>query len=237
MSSSAWPGRRPKKYPLRRMARPAGFAMVPPVSDTESPAPRHSLIEDIFAILVGTLFISFGIVLFRQAGLLTGGTAGIAFLGLYLFAIPFGLGFFLINLPFYVLALLRMGWRFTAKTFCAVALVSLMAETHPLFIGIGRLDPAYAAVFGGLLFGMGFIVLFRHQASLGGINILALYVQEKFGIRAGKLMLGVDLVVLVASLLAVEWRLVAFSVLGSLAMNLVIWINHRRDRYVAWSAT
>lgn len=206
------------------------------MTETESPSPKHSLAEDIFAIVTGTLFISFGVVLFRKAGLLTGGTSGIAFLGLYLAAIPFGLGFFVLNLPFYVLSLLRMGWRFTAKTFLAVALVSALSETHGYFIEIGRLEPVYAAIFGGLLFGIGFIVLFRHQASLGGVNILALYLQDRFGIRAGKVMLCVDFVVLIASLLVIEWKLVAFSVLGSLAMNLVIWVNHRRDRYVAWSA-
>jgi uncharacterized membrane-anchored protein YitT (DUF2179 family) len=199
-------------------------------------APKHSLGEDIFAIVAGTLFISFGIVLFKKAGLLTGGTSGIAFLAYYLAAIPFGLAFFVINLPFYVLALMRMGWRFTVKTFCAVALVSVMSETHGYFIEIGKLQPFYAGIVGGLMLGMGFIVLFRHQASLGGINILALYLQDKLKIPAGKLQLGVDLLVLAASLLAVDWKLVAASVLGSLAMNMVIWINHRRDRYVAWSA-
>lgn len=162
------------------MAPGPGFAIVGRVSETES-RPQHSLLEDVFAILVGTLFISFGIVLFKQAGLLTGGTSGIAFLGLYLGGLPFGLGFFLINLPFYVLAVMRVGWRFTVKTFCAVALVSLMSESHRYFIDFARLEPFYAAVLGGLLLGMGFIVLFRHQASLGGINILALYLQEKYG--------------------------------------------------------
>ncbi len=202
----------------------------------DSDAPKHSLGEDIFAIVSGTLFISFAVVLFKNAGLLTGGTSGIAFLGFYLAGIPFGLGFFIINLPFYILALMRMGWRFTVKTFCAVALVSVMSETHGLFLTIGKLEPFYAAIVGGLMLGMGFIVLFRHQASLGGVNILALYLQDRYKIPAGKFQLGVDLVVLVISLLAVDWLLVAASVIGSVAMNLVLWVNHRRDRYVAWSA-
>lgn len=189
-----------------------------------------------FAIFTGTLFISFAVVLFKNAGLLTGGTSGIAFLAYYLAGVPFGLGFFVINLPFYVLALMRMGLRFTLKTFCAVALVSAMSETHGYFIEIGRLEPFYAAIVGGLILGMGFIVLFRHQASLGGINILALYLQDRYKIPAGKFQLGVDLVVLAVSLFAVHWLLVAASVIGSVAMNLVLWINHRRDRYVAWSA-
>jgi uncharacterized membrane-anchored protein YitT (DUF2179 family) len=49
------------------------------VSTPPIPPPVHTLIEDILAILIGTLFVSFGIAMFKQAGLLTGSTAGLAF--------------------------------------------------------------------------------------------------------------------------------------------------------------
>jgi uncharacterized membrane-anchored protein YitT (DUF2179 family) len=122
------------------------------------------------------------------------------------------------------------------ETFCAVVLVSVLTELHGRIIQIGALDPFYAAAFGGLLMGVGFIVLFRHQASLGGVNILALYVQDRFGIRAGKLQMATDLVVLAMSFFVVGPLAMAASVFGVIAINLVIWMNHRRDRYVAWSA-
>ena len=118
--------------------------------------------------------------------------------------LPFGAVFFAINLPFYYLAFRRMGWRFTAKTFCAVALVSVLAEVHVRFIHFSLVDPFYTAVFGGLLMGVGFIVLFRHGASLGGVNILALYLQDSVGIRAGKLQMAVDLAILLASFFVVK---------------------------------
>jgi uncharacterized membrane-anchored protein YitT (DUF2179 family) len=207
-----------------------------PMSATETPAPQHSLAEDILAIGIGTLFVSFGIAMFKQAGLLTGSTAGLAFLIYYLTALPFGAVFFVINLPFYYLAFKRMGWRFTVKTFCAVALVSVLSEVHLRFIHFTLLDPFYTAVFGGLLMGVGFIVLFRHQASLGGVNILALYLQDRAGIRAGKLQMAVDLTILLASFFVVDVKALLASVVGAVAMNLVIWMNHRRDRYIAWSA-
>ena len=89
---------------------------------------------------------------------------------------------------------------------------------------------------GGLLMGVGFIVLFRHQASLGGVNILALYVQDRYGVRAGKLQLAIDLTVLAASVFIVSPLALAASVIGVTALNMVIWLNHRRDRYIAWSA-
>jgi uncharacterized membrane-anchored protein YitT (DUF2179 family) len=206
------------------------------MSATDAAETQHSLLEDALAIFIGTLFVSFGIALFKQAGLLTGSTAGLAFLIFYLTAVPFGVVFFVLNLPFYYLAFRRMGWRFTLKTFCAVALVSLLSEVHGRFIRIAALDPFYTAVFGGLLMVVGFIVLFRHQASLGGVNILALYVQDKYGLRAGKLQMAVDLVILLASFFVVDVTALAASVIGAIALNLVIWLNHRRDRYVAWSA-
>lgn len=196
----------------------------------------HSLLEDVLAILTGTLLVSLGVVLFKQAGLLTGGTAGLAFLLHYQTGWSFGLVFFLINLPFYWLAWRRMGWKFTLKTFCAVSLVSLMSTWHPKLvhvINVSSLTPFYIALIGGTLMGVGFIVLFRHQASLGGINILALYLQQRYGLRAGNLQMLVDAGIVLASLMLVSLWTLAASILGAVALNLAITLNHRPGRYMA----
>ncbi|OGG44194.1 MAG: hypothetical protein A3F84_16625 [Candidatus Handelsmanbacteria bacterium RIFCSPLOWO2_12_FULL_64_10] len=195
--------------------------------------PTHSWYEDILAILIGTLFVSFGISMFNQAGLLTGGTAGLAFLLHYATKVSFGTAFFIINLPFYILAFKRMGLRFTFKTFCAVALVSVFSGLHPKFVQFSSLTPFYIALIGGFLMGTGFIVLFRHQASLGGVNILSLYLQDKYGIRAGKLQMAVDVAIVLASLLVVNLTALLASMLGAVALNLVIMLNHRPGRYMA----
>lgn len=194
----------------------------------------HNLFEDAFAMLIGTLLISFGLSMYNQIGLLTGGTAGIAFLLHYSSKIPFGLWFFTINLPFYYLAFKKMGLRFTFKTFSAVALVSLFSNYHTLFFQIEdtTLSSFYIAAMGGLLMGVGFIVLFRHQASLGGINILSLYLQEHHGLRAGKIQMGIDIAVVLASFFVVETSLILASILGAAIMNLCIMINHRPGRYM-----
>ena len=193
----------------------------------------HSLLEDVLAILIGTLLVAFGVVMFKQAGLLTGSTAGIAFLLHYRTGLPFGVIFFAINLPFYWLAWRRMGRRFTLKTFIAVSLLSVFTSMHGQFLHLGGLNPFYTGLVGGLMMGMGFIALFRHQASLGGFNILALYLQDRYGIRAGKLQLGLDLLILATSLLLVSWPALLGSILGAVAMNMVIGFNHRPDRYIA----
>lgn len=199
---------------------------------TTTAAP-HSIIEDILAIVIGTLMVSFGIAMFKQAGLLTGSTAGLAFLIHYLTSLPFGVVFFTINLPFYYLAIKRKGWPFTIKTFCAVGLVSIFSSLHGYFLHLGTLNSFYTGIIGGLLMGVGFIVLFRHQASLGGINILALYLQDTHGIRAGKLQMVVDTIIVLASLFVVSPTALISSIIGAVAMNMIITLNHRPDRYLA----
>ncbi|MGZ7456814.1 YitT family protein [Pseudomonas sp. Ma2-10] len=203
------------------------------VQVTTTPRVQHTLLEDVLAVLVGTLMVSFGIMLLRQAGALTGGTAGIAFLIHYTSGVSFGTAFFFINLPFYYLAMRRMGWAFTLKTFCAVAWVSLFTDLHLRFIHIDQLQPMYATLFGSLIMGLGFIVLFRHKASLGGVNILALYLQDRFGIRAGKLQMVVDVVVMFASLYVVTMQALIISIAGAVVLNLIIAMNHRPHRYAA----
>ena len=191
----------------------------------------HSRIEDALAMVLGTLMVSFGVIMLKQAGALTGGTAGIAFLLSYLSPLSFGSAFFLINLPFYWLAVKRMGWEFTLKTFCAVGLVSLFTQLHPLFVHFSDLNPFYATLFGNVIMGIGFIVLFRHKASLGGINILALWLQDRVGILAGKLQMAVDTCVVLASLFVVSGPILLASIAGAVILNLIIAMNHRPGRY------
>ena len=197
------------------------------------PTIAHSAFEDVLAIAIGTLFVSFGVAMYTQAGLLTGGTAGIAFLLHYATGAPFGWLFFAVNLPFYYLAFRRLGWRFTAKTFAAVVLVSALSGLHPMFLPLHGVPAFYAAVMGGFVMGTGFVILFRHGASLGGINIVALYLQDRYGLRAGKLMLCVDLAILAASYFVVGAAALLPSVAGAVALNVVVALNHRKDRYVA----
>ena len=195
-------------------------------------ANRHSVFDDAQAIVTGALFIALGVALFAQAGLLTGGTAGLAFLIHYATGWRFGVVFFVVNLPFYWLALRTMGWTFTLKTFCAIAALSLFSELMPLVLRFDFLQPVYAGVMGGCLIGAGLLMLFRHRASLGGINVLVLYLQAHRGWRAGKVQMAIDCLIVLAAFALVEpWR-IAVSVLGAVALNLVVAVNHRPGRYL-----
>ena len=196
-------------------------------------ATRHSLVEDIQGILSGSLVSSLGLFCLSSAGLLTGSTAGVAFLLHYAIGVNFGLAFFVVNLPFFYLSLKQLGPVFTVKTFIAITLTSLLTNLQPLLFDVAHINALWSAVLGGILLGFGLLALYRHRASLGGVGILGIYLQERFGIRAGLVQLAIDLCVLAVAFAVTTPTVVICSVIGAIALNLFVAINHRSDRYIA----
>ena len=193
---------------------------------------RHSLFEDAQALLVAPMFVAFAVLLFQQAGLLTGGTVGLAFLVHYLTGWSMGGVVFGLNLPFYVFAWRAMGGVFTAKTFISVALLSGYTALLPQVIVVQSVDRLFAAVMGGFLIGVGLLMIIRHKSSLGGLGVMALYLQNTRGWRAGKVQMALDVAILGAGLFIRDPLSVGLSVVGALALNLVLAVNHKQGRYL-----
>lgn len=194
---------------------------------------RHSPLDDAQGIAFGSLMAAFGIVILTHLGLVTGQTAGLAVLISYATGWGFGPVFFVINLPFYWLGYKRMGPVFVAKTLTAVTILSLATMVLPGLVSFETLHPAVGAVLFGFVTGSALLALFRHGSSLGGVGIVALYLQDKTGFRAGWTQLLFDAGVFALALLLRDWQTVAWSFLGAVVVNLVIAMNHRRDRYIA----
>jgi uncharacterized membrane-anchored protein YitT (DUF2179 family) len=196
------------------------------------PAERHSLFEDAQAIVTACAFFSLGLTLLGSAGLLMGGTPGIALLVSRVTGFPFGPVYVAVNLPFFWLGVRVLGWRFTLKTFAAIALLAFATDQLPHLLELGPVSPLYAAAMGGALAGVGLLMLFRHEASLGGLNILAIHLQRRFGVRAGVFQLSVDAAIVFASFFVVSPATLALSVVGAVALNLVLAVNHKPGRYM-----
>lgn len=192
----------------------------------------HSPFEDVLGILTGTFVASLGLYLLQASEAVTGGTAGLSLLLGYATGWPFAVLFLVINLPFAVLAVWQRGWSFTIRTAISVALVSGWSLVHHALLPLASIDPIYGTLAGNLLAGVGLLILFRHRASLGGINVIALVVQDRWGVRAGWVQLAFDVVIIAAALLVVPWTNVLLSAVGAVVLNLVLAINHRPGRYI-----
>lgn len=198
-----------------------------------SDATHHAAWEDLLGIMIGTILVALSLSIYAHLGMVTGGVAGLALIGHYWSGIAIGTLFFFINLPFYVLAIMRMGKAFTIKTFLAVAALSLLMNVQDRLLSFANLDLVAGSVLAGVLLGMGLLAMFRHRTSLGGVGILALYLQDRFQMKAGLVQMVIDLAILLTSFLVADPILIAFSVLSAVILNMIITINHRQDRYIA----
>ena len=210
--------------------------LTPPPDSAGTPADdkafHHSVAEDVQGMVLASLVAALGMSLFAQGGVMIGGMAGVSLLLHYALGWNFGLVFVLSNLPFYWIAVRRMGWEFTLKTFLAVGACGLLTDLLPRWAGYAYMDTLYSALVGGALCGLGILFFIRHRASLGGVGILAVYLQRERGWSAGKVQLAFDAVLMCAAFLVLAPSKVLYSALGSLVLSLVLMFNHRPNRYM-----
>lgn len=197
------------------------------------PSPRrYTLFEDAQGLILASAQAALGIHLLRAAGLMTGGTAGTALILSYATGLNFSTLFFGLNIPFFALAWWARGPVFCVKSLVTVTFVSVLAEALKPVLVLDTIHPAAAALLFGVSAGVGLLGLFRHSGTLGGVSIIALIVQDRYGWRAGHVQLVHDLILFAIAALILPLDRIGWSLLGALVLNFVIAFNHRRDWYI-----
>ncbi|RJN32171.1 YitT family protein [Nesterenkonia natronophila] len=193
----------------------------------------HTAAEDVLGVLTGTFMAALGLYLLEQSEAVSGGTAGLALL--LTFGTPLNLGalFFLVNVPFFGLAMWRKGWRFTLRTALSVGVVSVFAAVCEQFMPVPDMNPVFGVFAGNVLIGVALLIVFRHGSSLGGFNILALIAQEQFNLRGGYVQMSLDVTVILLAFTVLTPENVLLSAAGAVIMNLILAFNHRPGRYRA----
>lgn len=153
-------------------------------------------------ILIGIVIASVGVIILKHSNLVTGGTAGLTLSITYLTGFPFAILFFLINLPFYLLSIKRLGLKFTLSTLGSITALTIVTYsdqwlpdfTIPMLVG---------SISGGFLIGVGLSLVLMHGSSLGGANILALHLQKKHNLNPAKVIFLFDLIVVCSGIYTV----------------------------------
>lgn len=204
-----------------------------PSGETVQPTRPHKLAEDGYAMLIASSFIAFGVILLNQAGLITGGMAGLALLISHFMSLSPTSLFLVINLPFFWFAARAVNVSFGLKTLVANLAIMGVGMLIPHVIGIKAVNPVFAALFAGSLIGIGVLALARHGAGVGGLGVITLMLQQSKGWNAGRSQMIGDLVILTSSLAFLSSRQFALSVLSAVTINAVMMVNHRPGRYLA----
>ncbi|QHG65869.1 YitT family protein [Pseudomonas putida] len=193
--------------------------------------PRHSTLDDAYGLFTGIALAATGIAILGKSGLITGGIAGMALLGSFVSPYPTSVLVPAINVPFLLFALFTMGRNFTLKS----VLVSFGLGAGVKFVtpalNTAGIDPEIGWVVGGTLLGMGILCLARHNASMGGTGSVVLWVQRRFAVNAGVSQLVCDCILFIIAAIYLPQEKLVWSLIGTVAMNLVLIIWHKPGRY------
>lgn len=133
-------------------------------------------------ITLGAICYSFGFVAFIQAnGIANGGLTGFLNIINYIYPIPVGIVYFIINIPLLIISIFKVNWKFTISTLIGTGLESLFITLFEMIIKTYKLTetPLISAVFGGLMLGAGLGVMMRFGSSTGGNDIIIKMLHRK----------------------------------------------------------
>lgn len=155
-------------------------------------------VTDIIVYTLGCLIYSAAVTMFISANEFSpGGFTGIATALQYLLKIPSGLSVFLLNIPVLILGFVKFGGRFIGKTAVATVILSLSLTLTDLLLPKILLDRILAAVFGGILMGLGLGMVLHRGATTGGVDIIAKLINKKLRhFTVGKIILIIDALII-----------------------------------------
>ncbi len=128
------------------------------------------------------------------------GVSGISIVVNFLTGFPVGATNFLINLPLLILAWIFVGHRFVLKTLWVVSIISVELDVLLKYVPAYEGDRLLAAVFCGMISGLGLALILVRGATSGGTDIIGKLVRVKWPhISMGKVILAADAIVVALS--------------------------------------
>lgn len=181
---------------------------------------KNALSES-FQIAIGVLLASIGLKAFLLPnGFLDGGVTGIAILISQLFNIDISLVLLIVSVPFLLLAWNTLTKKIVFKSFLSITALAVIIHFEN-FTSVTD-DKLLIAIFGGLFLGSGIGVAIKNGAVLDGSEILGLFVNSRFGISIGKVVLLFNIILFSITAVLVSVEVSMYSILTFLVTAKVI---------------
>lgn len=203
------------------------------VSDFVRARQTQQQAKDLFFIFFGILLYSFGYTAFiLPEQVVMGGVAGIAALLFYAFGLPAGATIFVCNAALLGIAVRALSKQFTIRTIIGVFIMSgLIGALQPFFqsfplITAGE-DKFMHVLIGGALGGAGLGLVFSHNGSTGGTDIIIALLNKHFSVSFGRAMQFIDCTIICSSYLLFQSMEtivygVAFTLIASYVCDYVV---------------
>lgn len=144
----------------------------------------------LFWITVGTLIAAFSLeCILIPNDVIDGGVVGVSIMASYLSKYPLGVFLIVLNLPFIIMAFQKFGKMFVFLMFYGVIMLSVFAEIFLEKNYVFTHDTLLAALFGGIVLGVGVGIVLKSNASLDGTEILAIKLAKKQPFSVGEIIM------------------------------------------------
>ena len=172
---------------------------------------------DFLIFIIGSFIYATAVTTLISANQISpGGFTGIATLLNYLFSLPSGITLFILNIPILILGFLKFGGLFIIKTSLATFLASVALTITDITLPAFTIDKILAAIFGGLLMGLGISLIMLRGATTGGVDIIAKLINKRFRhLTVGRIILIIDAaVIILASIVYKNFESALYSVVS-----------------------
>ena len=160
-------------------------------------------LKSYFSILLGSLLLSLSVVLFFiPNNFTTGGTPGMAILLHHLTGFSVSTMVIAINIPLLIWGTRYIGKQFAIKTIATLVLMSLFIRFFTqYFHGVILTQNIFlAAIFGGIIIGLGVGLIIKGNASAGGSTIVARIAYKRSKIKPAKVIFLIDMTIVLCSI-------------------------------------
>lgn len=163
--------------------------------------------KDFMFIVLGILSYAVGYTAFiLPEKVVMGGVSGLSALIYYATNIPAGISIFVLNITLLIIAFSALTKQFVVRTIIGVIILSLFIgilqpffQAYPL-ITAGE-DKFMHVLIGGMLGGAGLGIVFSHNGSTGGTDILTVLLNKHFNLSFGRAMQFIDCTIICSSYL------------------------------------
>lgn len=162
--------------------------------------PKIKLIFDYIVLIFGATLVgvSVGSVLLPSK-LSTGGFTGIATILHYVMKLPASVVLPALNIPIFLLVWKVIGFKYGFRSLVGMIFCSLGIKLGEYF-GVLTTEPILAAIYGGILSGLGIALTYRAGGSTGGTDLVAKLVQvKKQHMNLSEILLIVDSIIIATS--------------------------------------
>lgn len=176
-----------------------GFSYVHPITQKEVPALQKKHLQLCAGILAGNLCIALGVGGFIVPNsIIMGGSTGISLVLDHIFGVDLATSVFILNMLLFILGAWTLGRKFALSTIASSILYPALLALFQRIPGIQSLtgNDLLAAIFAGLLMGVGIGLIVRQGASTGGTDILAMVLNKYTHLSVALLLYIVDFIVL-----------------------------------------